>query len=355
MRATWSTILGVETVVGAAQRVAPDRDQFTRLLPEGQHWRPVNAGPLGAGPDGSGAEQTCHPLDWRANLGSGTLLPNYPRGRRMRSAAPLSLVFLAIAGCTTSAPLDAGLQDGSVGEAGTDAGLAASCIDDVTDGHETDIDCGGPDCRPCPNAKACLTPRDCASAFCVNNLCINGGGESDGAQPPGDMSLAADLSDAALPAVDISLAADLPDAAMCATTLANIGGGDFAIQFVLTTSAKVLSSLLYQRAMCHPDDFWDIRLTADGRIEAETSNLLGNYTALYSNGSVNNAQPHSISISRRANLLSITIDGGLSGSSPSGAIWGNLPPLGTSSGDPCEKVDGTMPLVGMLEDVCITR
>jgi hypothetical protein len=51
----------------------------------------------------------------------------------------------------------------------------SSCTDGVKDGHETDVDCGGPDCAPCTLGKACLISCDCdvASSYdCANGICV---------------------------------------------------------------------------------------------------------------------------------------------------------------------------------------
>jgi hypothetical protein len=46
------------------------------------------------------------------------------------------------------------------------------CADGTQNGAETDIDCGGPVCAPCNDGQACLEDSDCASASCVDNLCV---------------------------------------------------------------------------------------------------------------------------------------------------------------------------------------
>jgi hypothetical protein len=46
-----------------------------------------------------------------------------------------------------------------------------SCADTVVDGRETDVDCGGPDCPPCGMGAACMKDRDCASLGCVESVC----------------------------------------------------------------------------------------------------------------------------------------------------------------------------------------
>jgi hypothetical protein len=47
----------------------------------------------------------------------------------------------------------------------------AGCADGVTNGTETDVDCGGPDCASCTAGKRCLEARDCRSTLCQGNQC----------------------------------------------------------------------------------------------------------------------------------------------------------------------------------------
>ncbi|MDQ3781002.1 MAG: hypothetical protein M3354_10740 [Chloroflexota bacterium] len=70
-----------------------------------------------------------------------------------------------------------------------------SCSDEQKNGHETDVDCGGPDCGGCTDGKACFINADCENNFCdrpadsteagvcgVKPTCANGkkdGTESD--------------------------------------------------------------------------------------------------------------------------------------------------------------------------------
>jgi hypothetical protein len=46
-----------------------------------------------------------------------------------------------------------------------------NCTDMLLDGGETDVDCGGPDCNPCPNGDMCGMGTDCESVFCDNGTC----------------------------------------------------------------------------------------------------------------------------------------------------------------------------------------
>jgi plastocyanin len=46
---------------------------------------------------------------------------------------------------------------------------AATCMDVVKNGMETDVDCGGPACPDCGNGKLCTTGADCVSLVCSGN------------------------------------------------------------------------------------------------------------------------------------------------------------------------------------------
>jgi hypothetical protein len=48
------------------------------------------------------------------------------------------------------------------------------CKNSYRDGQETDIDCGGPICTTkCAQGLRCIAGSDCASGFCVDNVCCN--------------------------------------------------------------------------------------------------------------------------------------------------------------------------------------
>jgi hypothetical protein len=49
--------------------------------------------------------------------------------------------------------------------------ICHSCIDNVKNGDETSIDCGGNSCGPCADSKACVKSSDCVSGDCFNNIC----------------------------------------------------------------------------------------------------------------------------------------------------------------------------------------
>jgi alpha-tubulin suppressor-like RCC1 family protein len=48
----------------------------------------------------------------------------------------------------------------------------ASCSDQVRNGDETDVDCGGPTCPKCPLGASCGTAVDCQSGTCCGKACV---------------------------------------------------------------------------------------------------------------------------------------------------------------------------------------
>jgi hypothetical protein len=45
------------------------------------------------------------------------------------------------------------------------------CKDGIKDGKESDVDCGGPDCAPCPAGPLCGVGGDCVSLVCTQGTC----------------------------------------------------------------------------------------------------------------------------------------------------------------------------------------
>jgi hypothetical protein len=51
--------------------------------------------------------------------------------------------------------------------------MAATCGDGIKDGTETDIDCGGGQCRACNNRQHCSVGSDCTSGTCSVGTCVD--------------------------------------------------------------------------------------------------------------------------------------------------------------------------------------
>jgi hypothetical protein len=49
--------------------------------------------------------------------------------------------------------------------------VASQCLDELKNGNETDVDCGGDTCTKCVDTKACLLNSDCVSNNCASNVC----------------------------------------------------------------------------------------------------------------------------------------------------------------------------------------
>jgi hypothetical protein len=61
-----------------------------------------------------------------------------------------------------------GRSEGGTGALEPDA---PDCHDGQATADETDDDCGGRSCEPCPAGKKCVTGTDCQSAICTNQVC----------------------------------------------------------------------------------------------------------------------------------------------------------------------------------------
>ncbi len=78
------------------------------------------------------------------------------------------------------------IQDGELDEWISSSGLTPAehaliqptydfyCTDGVKSGDETDVDCGGTYCDPCPQGAGCVMSSDCLNANCVEGICDPG-------------------------------------------------------------------------------------------------------------------------------------------------------------------------------------
>jgi hypothetical protein len=157
--------------------------------------------------------------------------------------------------------------------------------------------------------------------------------------------------------VDSEVGAIAPpqEAAVCDGDLSSIGTGDFRVSLRVTTTQAGWVAVANQRGMCRPAVFWDIRLD-DGFVYIEVDDI-ASYTAFTSTGpKVNDGAPHDVSVQRAAGVLTVYVDGGASGSQPSRAALGPLPPVQIGT-DVCVGAvgDDTVALVGTISDPCVTR
>ena len=102
--------------------------------------------------------------------------------RRLAVLAIAPLLLVTIVACSSvpspSLPNLGDRQSGgtalTVGADGGGGGAAIvappSCTDQLKNGNESDVDCGG-SCAPCPDGRACAGPADCAAKSCTAGMC----------------------------------------------------------------------------------------------------------------------------------------------------------------------------------------
>src|SRR5690606_17967132 len=64
-----------------------------------------------------------------------------------------------------------------------------SCTDNIRNGTETGVDCGGsdPSCRRCPDGTPCTQASDCSNDNCLGSICITcGDGALNGTETDSD-------------------------------------------------------------------------------------------------------------------------------------------------------------------------
>jgi hypothetical protein len=61
---------------------------------------------------------------------------------------------------------------GFICDADTLSCRASACDDEVLNGAESDIDCGGASCTGCADLRVCLVADDCSSGVCQSGLCV---------------------------------------------------------------------------------------------------------------------------------------------------------------------------------------
>ena len=174
----------------------------------------------------------------------------------------------------------------------------ASCDDGVKDGSETGIDCGGAICNQ-------------LGTFC----------------------------------------------GACSSDLSNIGTAAFAINLTATTTAKVQSDIANQRGDCNGltpgDGFWDIYMNANGTVSCTITD--GTKRAdLTTTATINDGQPHVITLVRNAGAISLLIDKLLPAATKAdpGISLATLTALKIGS-DVCDQFGTYHALVGSVTGPCM--
>ena len=157
------------------------------------------------------------------------------------------------------------------------------------------------------------------------------------------------------------------DGGTCANgnrSLSNIGTQDFHISFRVTTKQTGWMALVSQRSACYLGVFWDIRqcgvgafCPADGELFVETEgDSNASYNSVHSAGRINDGNPHTVEVVRASGVLTIRIDGALSGMGTSAASFGTMPPLQVGN-DACvagNPATASFAAGTTLSDLCLT-
>jgi hypothetical protein len=154
----------------------------------------------------------------------------------------------------------------------------------------------------------------------------------------------------------LEAASEASEAAACRGDLSNIGVADFHVSFSVTTSQNVLAALVNQRATCTLSDFWDVRLATNGALDVETDDVTqgANATGLKKVGPrINDGVPHKVMLQRTSGTLTVYVDGVAIASAVSRASFGQLAPIRIGSDVCTAAIDGTMPLMGTVSDLCV--
>lgn len=168
---------------------------------------------------------------------------------------------------------------------------------------------------------------------------------------PGDAE--ADAHDAVAPQPEAGGDATAP---VCTSDLSNVGTGDFAVIFTLTTDASFPTgtsmAIARQRTGCDQSStFWDITMNSEGGISASTDDgIPGHYVFVESDHASNDGQPHTIGVARIGGHLFITrdeVEDSLA--QPDTDNLGAMPPL-TRGTDVCANV---VPTVGTVTNFCL--
>jgi hypothetical protein len=184
----------------------------------------------------------------------------------------------------------------------------ASCGDAVKNGTETDVDCGGMDCAPCPTGKLCAAGTDCVGGSCTGGICVptctdqtKNNGESDvdcGGPNCADCAVGkacvsgADCVDGVCTAM-VCVAASCSDGVKNGTeTAVDCGGGTCD---GCPTNHLILNEVEYDEVGTDSDEFVEIYNNTGAPVS------LANYTLVLVNGS-NNATYKVVSLAPAGTL-----------------------------------------------------
>jgi hypothetical protein len=162
-----------------------------------------------------------------------------------------------------------------------------ACTDEVKNGAETDVDCGGPECVACDSGRTCALASDCKTGICTGSLCevgqceddVKNGGETDvdcgGPECPGCGPLRGCLADADCAGLKCSGSTCLPS---CSDGVRNVNetGVDCGGPDCPACPADVLSTATGCQGVFNTNQILDYKLTISASdwqaLKADTTN-----------------------------------------------------------------------------------
>jgi hypothetical protein len=150
-------------------------------------------------------------------------------------------------GATNAAEPGNGSGTGAFG----DGGSAPSCTDGVKNGSESDVDCGGSECKPCIDGRACFVATDCETKQCSGGICcVTKEYTKDSGPKQGQSQICCEKGDDLVTYSDCGTGADhvVMPAGNCAFLVADDGVACAKITCRSSTCAKSCQGLGYQKS-----------------------------------------------------------------------------------------------------------
>jgi hypothetical protein len=145
----------------------------------------------------------------------------------------------------------------------------------------------------------------------------------------------------------------------CINDLSGVGNANFQLVVTFTMASEPPTggtALLNQRKTCAGGNFWDLGMNVASNgtftVGIQTDDTSGHYTNLESTSPVVSGGLHTITVTRINGTMSLTTDTVSTVSATAMASFGSLPALAERT-SVCIGVDGTKPLMGTIDSVCI--
>ena len=140
----------------------------------------------------------------------------------------------------------------------------------------------------------------------------------------------------------------------------NFGTDDATISFSINTTATTAPymEIMSKRPICNYSSFWDVRMVSGGKIFAEFDGSdTTNYEVITGTRRVNDGAWHLVTLTRRGPTIALYVDGTPDGGAtlPATANVSNTATQSFGQGPCVGAPDGTINMVGLLDDISITQ